>query len=329
MNGIWVFAEHNSGALERVTLELLGEARRLARETKAEVSAVVFGNRVAALVEPLAHYGADVVHVFEDERLRCYDPGFVVASLGRLCEAESARVVLLPATTTGSDVAVRLAMEHDWPLAARAMTVNVRDGELEFVRPIARDAVHAFVRPTRSGPCLVTIAADIIGVERADTSRSARVVREEPVVPEAAAVAVGEFIASDPRTLDISEAEIVVSAGRGVGSKEKIRLVEELADALGGSVGGTRVVVDLGWLPKARQVGQTGKTVTPRLYVACGISGATAHTIGMKDAATIIVINTDAAAPIFKIAHLGVQADVSSFLPVLASRCRRERGRSA
>jgi electron transfer flavoprotein alpha subunit len=105
--------------------------------------------------------------------------------------------------------------------------------------------------------------------------------------------------------------------------------VQELADALGGSVGATRVVVDLGWLPKDRQVGQTGKTVTPRLYVACGISGATAHTIGMKDAATIIAINTDAAAPIFKIADLGVQADVSSVLPVLAARCRRQPQRSA
>jgi electron transfer flavoprotein alpha subunit len=329
MSGIWVFAEHDSGALERVTLELLGEARRLARETEAEVFAVVFGDRVAALVDPLAHYGADVIHVFEDERLRHYDPGPVVASLGRLCEAQSARVVLLPATTTGSDVAVRLAMEHDWPLASRATATHVRDGDLEFVRPIARNAVHAFVRPARSGPCLVTIAADVIGVDRPDTSRSARVVREALVVPDAALVAVGEFIASDPRTLDILEAEIVVSAGRGVGSKENIRLVQELADALGGSVGATRVVVDLGWLPKDRQVGQTGKTVTPRLYVACGISGATAHTIGMKDAATIIAINTDAAAPIFKIADLGVQADVSSVLPVLAARCRRQPQRSA
>lgn len=324
MSGIWVFAEHHSGALERVTLELLGEARRLARETEAEVSAVVFGDRVAAFVDPLAQYGADVVHLFEDERLRHYDPGLVVASLGRLCETESARLVLLPATTTGSDVAVRLAMAHDWPIASRATAVYVRDGELEFVRPIARNAVHAFVRRARSGPCLVTIAADVIGVERPDTSRSARVVREALVVPAAALIAVGEFIASDPRTLDITEAEIVVSAGRGVGSKENIRLVQELADALGGSVGATRVVVDLGWLPKDRQVGQTGKTVTPRLYVACGISGATAHTIGMKDAATIIAINTDAAAPIFKIAHLAVQADVSGVLPVLAARCRRQ-----
>jgi electron transfer flavoprotein alpha subunit len=327
MNGIWVFVEHNSGGPERVTFELLGDAKRLARDAKTEVSAVVFGNKVAGLVEPLAHYGADVVHIFQDERVRYYDPGLVVASLSRLFAAESPRVVLFPATTTGNDVAIRLAMEHDWPVFPRAMTANIRDGEVEVVRPVARDAVHAFVRPAQPGPCLVTISADIIGVDRPDTKRTARVVSEELGVPEVAPVAVGEFIASDPRTLNISEAEIVVSAGRGVGSKENIRLVQELADALGGSVGGTRVVVDLGWLPKDRQVGQTGKTVTPRLYVACGISGATAHTMGMKDASTIVAINTDPGAPIFKIAHLSLQTDVSSLLPVLAARCRKPGGK--
>lgn len=323
MNGIWVFAEHTSGALDRVTLELLGEARRLARETQAEVSAVVFGDRVAALAEPLAHYGADVVHAFEDERVRHYDPGLVVASLGRLCEAESARVVLLPATTSGSDVAVRLAMDYDWPLAPRAMNIHLRGDEIEVVRPVAAGAAYASVTAARSGPYLVTIAPDIIGVERPDTTRGARVVREDLVVPEPGGIEVGEFIASDPRTRDISEAEIIVAAGRGVGSKENMRLVQELADVLGGSVGGTRVVVDLGWLSKDRQVGQTGKTVAPRLYVACGISGATPHTLGMKDATTIVAINTDPAAPIFKIAHLGVQTDVCGFLPVLSARCKR------
>lgn len=323
MNGIWVFVEHSSGVLDRVTMELLGEARRLARETTTEVAAVVFGDRVAGLVDALAHAGADVVHVFEDERLRHYTPGIVVASLGRLLEDGAARVVLLPATTTGSDVAVRLAMDHDWPLASRAMTVTIRANEIEVVRPVAAGAAHASLTPAQAGPCLVTIAPDIIGVERPDTSRSARVVPGELVVPASLPVAVGEFIASDPRTLDISEAEIIVSAGRGVGSKQNMRLIEELADALGGSVGGTRVAVDLGWLPRDRQIGQTGKTVTPRLYVACGISGSTQHTLGMKDSTTIVAINTDAAAPIFKIAHLALQADVSGFLPVLSARCKR------
>jgi len=328
MNAIWVFVEHTSGTVDRVTIELLGEARRLAKDTKSEVCAAVFGNRVSGLVETLTHNGADVIHVFEDDRLRYYDPGPVVESLGQLCIREEARIVLLPASTTGSDVAVRLAMQHNWSLVPRATNLNIRDGEVEIVRSIARDGIHAILRPAQSGPCLVTIAADLIGVDRADPKRTSRVVQEQLALPDATPISVGEFIANDPRTLDISEAEIVVSAGRGIGSKDNIRLVEDLADALGGSVGASRVVVDLGWLPKARQVGQTGKTVIPRLYVACGISGATAHTLGMKDASTIIAINTDAAAPIFKIAHLSLQADVTSLLPVLAEQCRQAMGRT-
>jgi electron transfer flavoprotein alpha subunit len=323
MSSIFVFAEHNAGFAERVTLELLGEARRLAREMKSQVSAVVFGDRVSALPTTFAHYGADVVYVFEDDRLRHYDPSLVVPSLGRLIEAESPLVVLLPATTTGSDVAVRLAMEHDWPLAPRSMYVRLKDGALELVRPLANEAVHASFRPARNGPGLVTIPPDVIGVDPADPSRTARVVAGELVSSKTAQVEVGDYINSDPRKLDVREAEIIVSAGRGVGSKENMKAVEELADALGGSVGGTRVVVDLGWLPKERQIGVTGKTVTPRLYVACGISGATQHTIGMKDASTIIAINNDAAAPIFKIAHLAVQADVQTVLSALAARCRQ------
>lgn len=328
MNGIWVFAEHSAGALERVTFELLGEARRLAKETTAEVTAVIFGERVGALTAPLAHYGADAVYVFEDERLRYYDPGLVGASLGRLCAAEQPVLVLFPATSTGSDVAVRLATEHDWPLMAGCVNFHIRDDEIEAVRPLADHKVHAFVRAARPGPRLATVVPDVIGVDRPDTSRSARVLQGEIVIPEQTAVEVRGFIPGDPRTLDLSEAEIVVSAGRGLGCKENMRFVQEFAAALGGSVGGTRVVVDLGWLPRERQVGQTGKTVTPRLYVACGISGATQHTIGMKDSATIIAINTDPGAPIFKVADLALEADVTELLPVLTQRCREERGGS-
>jgi|HubBroStandDraft_5_1064220.scaffolds.fasta_scaffold152361_2 electron transfer flavoprotein alpha subunit len=323
MSGIFVFAEHNAGFPERVTLELLGEARRLAREIKSQVSAVVFGDRVSALSTSFAHYGADVVYVFEDDRLRYYDPRLVVPNLGRLIEAESPLVVLLPATTSGSDVAVRLAMEHNWPLASRSMYVRLKDGALELVRPLANGAVHASFRPARNGPSLVTIPPDVIGVDAADSNRTARVIVGELVSSKTVQVEVGDYINSDPSKLDVREAEIIVSAGRGVGSRENMKAVEELADALGGSVGGTRVVVDLGWLPKERQIGVTGKTVTPRLYVACGISGATQHTIGMKDASTIIAINNDAAAPIFKIAHLAVQADVHTVLSALTARCRQ------
>ncbi len=328
MNEFWVFVEHSGAAVGRVTFELLGEARRLAKETGSQVAAVAFGERVDELVEPLAHYGADTVYVLEDARLRHYDPGLVVPALAGLCGTHQPALVLFPATTTGSDVAVRLALDQQWPLVQRCVNFQVRDGDIQMIRPLAEHKVHAVLGGARSGPRLATVEPDVIGVERPDKTRTARVVGVDLTVPDTRRIDVRGFIAGDPQTLDLTEAEIVVAAGRGVGSKDNMRLVYELAAALGGSVGGTRVVVDLGWLPRERQVGQTGKTVTPRLYIACGISGATQHTIGMKDAATIVAINTDPGAPIFKVADLALEADVTQVLPALTQRCQQECGKA-
>jgi electron transfer flavoprotein alpha subunit len=323
---IWVFVEHVRGEVERVTLELLGEARRLARETGGVVEAVVLAPAVGAMTEPLARHGADVVRAVEEPRLDRYDPEIFAATVGALCDAHGPALVLFPATTTGSDLATRIALGRGWPLAARCVSFRVRDGRIEMTRPTASEKAHEVVTPAVPGPCFATVAPDVIGVDRPDPARTAELILERLVSPPARRIAAGEVTPGDPRTLDLAEAEIVVAAGRGVGSRENMRLVEELAAALGGSVGGTRVVVDLGWLSRERQIGQTGKSVRPRLYVACGISGATQHTIGMKESATIVAINTDPGAPIFKIADLALQADLSELLPVLAAQCREARG---
>jgi len=324
---LWVVAEHSGDAVDRVTFELLGEARRLAKEAGGQVCAVALGDHVTPLVESLAHYGADTVYVVEDERLRYYDPNLVVATVGHLCSIRHPALVLFAATTTGSDTAIRLALERQWPFAPGCVNFHWNDGDIEMVRPMAGQKLHAIIGAARPGPRVASVVPDVLGFDAPDKKRSARVVSAEVVVPERSRVDVGEFIPGDPRTLDIAHADIVVAAGRGMGSKENMQLVEDLAAVLGGSVGGTRVVVDLGWLPRERQVGQTGAVVKPKLYVACGISGATQHTIGMRDAATIIAINTDAGAPIFKIADLALQADVTEVLPVLTRQCRQAGGR--
>lgn len=322
---VWVFVEHARGELERVTLELLGEARRLAREVGGDVGAVALGASVAGFAEVLARHGAETVYAFEDPRLERYDPDLFAASIGSLCASRAPTLVLFPATTTGSDLALRIALEREWPLAPRCVNFRARDGRIEMVRPVAGEKAHEVVAPARPGPVLATVPPDVIGIEPPGAPRAATLVRGELVAPERPTVTLGDFLPGNPRTLDLSEAEVVVAAGRGVGSKENIRLVEDLAAALGGSVGCTRVVVDLGWLPRERQVGQTGRTVRPRLYVACGISGATQHTIGMKESAAIVAINTDPGAPIFRIADLALQADVTELLPELAARCREAR----
>jgi electron transfer flavoprotein alpha subunit len=203
------------------------------------------------------------------------------------------------------------------------VNLRLRDGALAITRTLAAGKIYAQLTPATAGPCLVTIASDVIGAGDPEPGHEAVVVRKKLVMPDAPLIEVRGLIDGDPGTIDLTEAETVVSAGRGMGASANVRLVEQLAEALGGSVAGTRVVVDLGWLPKARQVGQTGKTVRPRLYIACGLSGATQHTMGMKHSDTVIAINTDPAAPIFKIADLSVTADAIELLPLLTEKCRR------
>lgn len=325
MKDVWVFVEHENGAPARVTLELLGEARRIARGSGGEVGALLLGERPDAVAAPLAHHGADVVYLASHARLRRYDPEIFAATIGPLCAAAAPLLVLFPATANGSDLAARLAAERGWPLACGCVSFRVRDGDVEMVRSIPGAKLHATVAAAGAAPRLATVPAEVIGVDRPDRGRAARSVALEAALPERRRIEVGAFFAADPRTVGLEEAEIVVAAGRGMGSKQAMSLVENLADALGGSVGATRAVVDLGWLPAERQIGQTGKTVRPRLYVACGISGATQHTVGMKEAATIVAINKDPGAPIFAIADLGLRGDVAELLPALTERLRAMR----
>jgi electron transfer flavoprotein alpha subunit len=321
---IWVFAEHSDGAVDRVSLELLGEARDLARGLDARVAALAVGDEVESLSETLARYGAGTVYLIQHAGLRHYDPEIFVESIGRLCAERQPQLVLFPATSTGSDVAVRLAVTRRWPFAPGCVRLRVRDGEIEMTRPLAGGGVHAVVTQARPGPCLASVAPDVIGLEPPDASRRAEVVRAAAAASEQRQIDVHGFVRADPASVDLGEAELVVAAGRGIGSQHNMRLVEELAGALGASIGGTRALVDLGWLPHSAQIGQTGASVRPRLYLACGISGATQHTVGMKDSDTILAINTDPAAPIFRIADLGLVADAAQLIPALTARCRRE-----
>jgi electron transfer flavoprotein alpha subunit len=326
MTQIWVLAEQSAGEVERVSFELLGEARRLARKLDARVEALALGDEIDSVTETLAHYGAETVYLIQDPRLRHYNPDVFAASIGQLCKLHEPALVLFPATSTGSDVAVRLSASYGWPLVPRCVNIRIRNGEIEMIRGLAQRKIQGVLTGACPGPRLATVAADVIGVERPDLARRAEIICAPVIVPERLQIDVRGFVPGDPRTLDLSEAEIVVAAGRGLGSQENMHLVEELAEVIGASVGCTRAVVDLGWLPHSAQIGQTGTTVNPRLYLACGISGATQHTIGMKDAETILAINTDRGAPIFKVADLGLVADVNQLLPVLIERCRSECG---
>jgi len=319
---IWILAEHWEGSFTPVSFELLGEARRLSRKLPGTIAALVMADGDDLPVDTLAHHGADKVYVIHDARLRHYDPAVAVASIVAHSRIREPALILFAASSTGSDLAARLAASQGWSLVPRCVNVHIRGEQIEFTRPLAQRTIHGIFVAVQSGPKLVTIVPDTLGLERPDPARHAVVEAVPAVVPEHSDVEVCGFVSPDPSTTDLDEAEIVVAAGRGIGTRDNLHLVEALATAMGGSIAGTRPVVDLGWLPHARQVGQTGTSVRPRLYVACGISGAAQHVVGMRDADTIVAINTDRSAPIFEIADLGIVGDVIEILPLLTRHCR-------
>ncbi len=326
VKNIWVFVDHMDGRVRPVSLELLGEARRIAEETACRVEAVIFGQDYEQLASQLAAHGADQLRLIETSDTSHYDPEADSQTLSNLCQSLEPGLVLFPATSTGADLAARVAAARGWPIFPRAVNLRVIDGIFEVTRTLAAGKIHIRLTPSAAGPCLVTIAPGVIGVGNQDETRKATVIREKLTTPDMQRIEVQALIRATPDTIDLTEAEIVVSAGRGMGTFENIRLVENLAASLGGSVGGTRVAVDLGWLPKERQVGQTGKSVCPQLYMACGLSGATQHIMGIKQSETIVAINTDPNAPIFKIADLAVTVDAVELLPVLAVKCAHKTG---
>ncbi len=324
MTEIWVLAECSAGGVEPVSFELLGEARRLARKLDARVAVLVLGDHVENEIGILAHYGAETVYVIQDSRLRHYDPELICTSIGELCTLHKPSLVLFPATSTGSDAAVRLSVSYDWPLVPRCVQFRVHGRDIEMVRTFAHHKIHGVMTAAGGEPRLATVEPDILGLQQADHGCRAEVVFVPVITPKQRQIDVCGFIPGNPRELDLREAEIIIAVGRGMGSQENLRLVEDLADVIGASIGCTRAVVDLDWLTHSAQIGQTGTTVRPRLYLACGISGATQHTIGMKDADTILAINTDRGAPIFNIVDLGLVADVNQILPLLTKHCRQE-----
>ena len=322
MKDVWVVAEERRGELAQVTLEMLDEGRRIADRLGGALCAALMGEGVAGLTETLGHYGADKVYLLEHPLLAPYTTDAHTAALADLVQRYTPGTLILPATPNGKDLAPRLAMRLGVGLAADCIRLRVNDlGVLEMTRPTHGGKVYTTVACTHSDPQMATIRPGVIGVGGPDESRRAEIVRVNVKIdPQAIRTRVVGFVKANPKTIDLNEAEIIVAGGRGVGGTAKWHLIEELADALDGSVGGSRVAMDLGCVPWERMVGQTGKTVAPQLYVAVGISGARQHVSGMKDAKLVIAINSDRAAPILKVADMGIVGDLHQVVPALTRR---------
>jgi len=316
-NLILAITEQIDGKFRKVTYEALSEGRQVATAMGGSVTAVVLGSGVAALAEELGQYGADRVLVADNDALADYTTDAYTNILGTIIQQESPAVVILGATAQGKDLAARLSARLDAPLAMDCVAVSVDDGQLTVTRPMYGGKILADVQMD-GDPKIVALrpnAMTITEVEGAGT------VETLDVDPGEIKVTVLEKKLETGK-VELTEADIIVSGGRGMGGSD-YTIVETLAELLGAAVGASRSAVDEGWRPHSDQVGQTGKVVSPNLYVACGISGAIQHLAGMGSSKVIVAINKDPEAPIFAKADYGIVDDLFEVVPCITEEIKR------
>jgi electron transfer flavoprotein alpha subunit len=321
-NDILVIAEQRNGDLKKVTFEILGKAKALAAELGGQAAAVVLGSGVADTAGALAQYGAGKVYVGDDPALGAYSPDGWASVIADLATRTGPAVILGPATAFGKDLVPRVAAKLGAGVASDVTGLEVGDGRLLIKRPIYAGKAIATVR-VNTDPQVATVRPNTFPVPEPDAGATADVEALDVAGYEAMAVAT-DVVTAGGEKLDVAEAEIIVSGGRGMGGPENYHILEELAGILpSAAVGASRAAVDAGWRPHGDQVGQTGKTVSPNLYIACGISGAVQHLAGMKTSKYIVAINKDPEAPIFKVADYGIVADLFDVVPKLTEEVKK------
>lgn len=322
---ILAWAEQRDGALRGVAREAVAAARILADGLEAEVETVLLGPPgVGEAAARLGAVGADRVRVAEAEAFARYHPEAAVRALAALAEEGECRAAVFPASAQGKDLAPRVAARLGRALATEVTEIAVENGEPVVTRPVYAGKAYARLRFT-AAPALISVRPNVF---RPEPRSAPGHVEPLEVEPEPARVRVRGIERGERDALDVAEARIVVSGGRGMRDPENWPLLEELVEALGPgtTLGASRAVVDAGWRPHAEQVGQTGKVVSPDLYFAVGISGAIQHLAGMRTAGVVVAINKDPEAPIFQVADYGVVGDLFEIVPRLAEEIRRARG---
>ncbi|MCC0783064.1 electron transfer flavoprotein subunit alpha/FixB family protein [Clostridioides sp. ES-S-0108-01] len=323
MGNVLVVIEQRENVIQTVSLELLGKATEIAKDYDTKVSALLLGSKVEGLIDTLAHYGADEVIVVDDEALAVYTTEPYTKAAYEAIKAADPIVVLFGATSIGRDLAPRVSARIHTGLTADCTGLAVAEDTklLLMTRPAFGGNIMATIVCKDFRPQMSTVRPGVMKKNEPDETKEAVINRFKVEFNEAdKLVQVVKVIKEAKKQVKIEDAKILVSAGRGMGGKENLDILYELAEIIGGEVSGSRATIDAGWLDKARQVGQTGKTVRPDLYIACGISGAIQHIAGMEDAEFIVAINKNPEAPIFKYADVGIVGDVHKVLPELISQ---------
>lgn len=326
-SGVWVFAEQRGGVLMNVVPELLGEGRRLADECGAYLGAVLCGGDEAALAAQLIAYGADKVIACQSPHLDEYTTDAYAKALVTAIETYKPEVVLYGATHIGRDLAPRIAATVGTGLTAdcTALAIDPSDKKLLQTRPAFGGNLMATIICPQHRPQMATVRPGVMARAAFDPARSGEVLPlPVALAPEELRVRIERIVKEAADGLPLADAEVIVTGGKGMGGPEGFKLLEKLAALVGGAVGSTRACVDLGWMPHSCQVGQTGATVRPKIYIACGVSGAIQHLVGMQDSGCIIAINKNEDAPIFEVADYALVGDVHQIVPELIAWLEEE-----
>lgn len=328
--GVWVYVEHSEGQPAHVSWELLGAAAELAKARKSEVSVVILGDQVAHLCHEAFAYGADKAYLMDAPVFRHYRTEAYYKAICSLVNKYKPEILLIGATGEGRDLGGAIATELQTGLTADCTGLSIDErGFLLQTRPAFGGNIMATILTERTRPQMSTVRPHVLPIPARDGQRQGIIVRESIDLKEEKVFAKVLQIIDDRKqgaeTIDIAAADIIVSGGRGMQGPENFKILEELARELGGVVGSSRAAVDAGWMPPDRQVGQTGKTVRPKVYIACGISGAIQHLVGMQESNVIIAINRDKQAPIFEVATYGIVGDLFQVVPALTAYVKRKR----
>jgi electron transfer flavoprotein alpha subunit len=326
IGNVWIFIEQEGGVIADVSLELVSKGRELAQELGVKTEAILLGDNLGSCVDKLYHYGCDTVLMAEDKRLEPFTVLPYAKVLMSLIKEHNPNILLFGATYKGRELAPRVASEKLAGLTADCTELRIDDfddkvnkksykNKLMQIRPAFGGNIIATIVNTWDDPQMVTVREGVMKMDEPDTSRKGKLIKVIPEIStEDTIIKVIERIREE-KAVNLKAAPVIVAGGYGVGSADNFKLISDLAEALGGEVGASRAAVDAGWIDHDHQVGQTGVTVRPKLYIACGISGSIQHRAGMDESKKIIAINTDPDAPIFSVAHYSIVGDLNVVIP--------------
>lgn len=323
--GVWVFAEQRDGKLQKVALELAGKGKELADKLGEEVTAILLGSGVEHLAEELVSYGADNVICVDNPNLKQYTTDAYANVIHELVNARKPEILLVGATFIGRDLGPRVSARLSTGLTAdcTGLDIDEEGKNLLMTRPAFGGNLMATIACTDNRPQMSTVRPGVFEKLDKDTSRKGKIEKVDiDVKEEDIRTKIQEVVKSAKNIADIGDAKVLVSGGRGLGGPEGFDMLKELADVLGGTISASRAAVDNGWIDKAYQVGQTGKTVRPDLYIACGISGAIQHLAGMQDSDYIVAINKDDSAAIMQAADLAIVGDYTKVIPEMIAQIK-------